>query len=87
MNNYIVLLEGPNVHQAITFIQHSIAKGWWKYTQNAIIMSHPNPATYVHGELMKRFPELTKIVVIKLDREAAWNGLPDIGSQWLKNNL
>ena len=60
---------------------------WCHHLESDWVVTSDKTAEQIRDDLLRHIHKDDKLIVFKLAREAAWYGLSDKISDWLKNNL
>ncbi len=60
---------------------------WWHYLDSTWFFVSSSSAKEIRDELLRHVDGNDKILVLRSGKEAAWSGISNKGSDWLKNNL
>ncbi|RAI60774.1 hypothetical protein [Roseicella frigidaeris] len=68
-----------------------IAPEHWRLSAGATLLETGVSPSYLRDHLLRALPEplrsMTQLLVTRVSADAAWNGLPTVGEQWLKDAL
>ncbi|MEO4149250.1 hypothetical protein ABH289_08440 [Acinetobacter pittii] len=64
-----------------------ISNGYWHNLDSAWIIKHTGPSTSIRDALLPYIDKNDELLVVLLNREAAWNGFSKTASDWLINYL
>ena len=72
----------PNLFEAIKSYGN-----WWHHLGSTEIVKTDQSAVQIRDHLRQFIDQSDELFVGKLSGHAAWTGIPENGSNWLKNNL
>lgn len=63
----------------------------WRLSAGATLLETGVSPSYLRDHLLRALPEalrgMTQLLVTRVSGDTAWNGLPAVGEQWLKDAL
>lgn len=90
LNSYLIGYDlnksGQNYSLLIEKIKE-LANGYWHHLDSTWIIKHPGPATSIRDALTPYIDSNDELLVVKLNREAAWKGFNSRGADWIKTHL
>lgn len=87
MNSFVILVKGNNLESVYGYIK-KISSGWWKHMPSSMIVAFEGSSVQLRDKILSLHKEnISKLVILKLNGEAAWIGINESGSSWLKNNI
>jgi hypothetical protein len=79
-------LKNPGINQDKLVASIKTATSWARLGTSSFVVSSDKDAAVIRDILLKSLQQGDKIYVGKLDNSAAWYGLGDEVSNWLRNN-
>lgn len=78
--------SGQDYEELITAIK-SISGTWWHHLDSTWIVVTSKTAVQIRDLLLSHIDTNDELLVAKLSGEAAWYGINEKGSNWLRSNL
>lgn len=85
MINYDLVQPGQNYDDLIKAIKSYPA--WCHTLESCWMIKSDLQPSYIRDRLLQYMDSNDKLLVIKVSTPAAWHGLPNNISDWIKNNL
>jgi hypothetical protein len=79
-------LKNPGMNQDKLVASIKTATSWARLGTNSFVVSSDKDAAAIREIMLKSLYQGDKIYIGKLDNSAAWYGLGDEVSNWLRNN-
>lgn len=80
-------LQAPGRNYDDVYTQLKSYDNWWHHIESVWIVVTDKTPSQVRDDLMARADRNDKILVVDIsNRPAAWTGIVEKGSTWLKNN-
>lgn len=90
LNSYLIgydLNKSDKDYSGLIAKIKELSNGYWHHLDSTWIIKHSGPATVIRDQLSPYIDTNDELLVIHVNREAAWKGFSEKGSSWLKTYL
>ena len=85
--SYLMLITGDRLDEVYNYIKE-ISNGWWKHMPSSMVFKSELSSVQIREKIIEKHGKSIKsIVIFSLSGEAAWKGINEGGTTWLKGNL
>ncbi|TFL17079.1 trehalase-like domain-containing protein [Jannaschia formosa] len=90
MIDFDLIREGENYWEKNALFHRRVKQAfptWWKHLDSTFLVETSWNALQVRDYLLPVLDDNDKLLVAKLSGEAAWSGISETGSDWLRRTL